>query len=154
MGLFSDVFGGKNSGDLMHKISGKEGIKSAVGSNIWQNVHDVVRGKQSFKEGGAFAAKDALIAGASVTGGAHLLSANTTREGFSKLMGSDDDVNPPPVDKLPAQGAGARSAKQRARQQALAAAKKRFGFGDTVATSPLGLQGDGAPLGKKTLIGA
>jgi len=41
-----------------------------------------------------------------------------------------------------------------ARSRAIESAAKRFSFRQTVATSPLGLQGPGAQLGKKRLLGA
>jgi hypothetical protein len=63
------------------------------------------------------------------------------------------DERPPPVGAKPGQGAGNIAAKQQARARAIAAARGRFGIGDTIATSPLGLTGDGAALGKKRLIG-
>jgi len=40
-----------------------------------------------------------------------------------------------------------------ARERAIEGAAKRFSFKQTVATSPLGIQGPGAQLGKKRLLG-
>lgn len=75
----------------------------------------------------------------------HLLLRAATRE--------PKGTEPPPVGEAPALGAGTEEAKQEARRRALQRASRRFGFRQTFATSPLGIQGGGAELGKKTLVG-
>lgn len=159
-------------GDSFKKV-GKSGDFFKPTKDFGKNLErEARRGDSSFfaKKGAAFAFGPQDPSGGLITAGLlHQTSDRRTQRAsedvgaagaisgggaFTHLLKRDDDVNPPPVDELPAQGAGVRSAKQRAREQAIAAAKKRFGFSDTVATSPLGLQGEGAPLGKKTLIGA
>lgn len=64
-----------------------------------------------------------------------------------------DDTKPPPVGAAPAQGAGQTEAQRAARKRAVEAAGQRFGFRQTVATSALGVQGEGAQLGTKKLLG-
>jgi len=64
-----------------------------------------------------------------------------------------DKTTPPPVASLPSQGAGVTAAKQEARRRALERARGRAGFASTIGTTPLGLTGDGAAIGKKRLTG-
>ena len=60
---------------------------------------------------------------------------------------------PPPVAPAPGQGANTETAKREARLRARRAAGSRFGFAQTISTSPLGLQGEGAAVGRKRLLG-
>jgi hypothetical protein len=63
--------------------------------------------------------------------------------------------DPPALGEAPGSGADTIAAKRQARQRALQAAARRKGLGlsGTVATTPLGLQGDGAAVSQRRLIG-
>jgi len=67
--------------------------------------------------------------------------------------GQDGGTEAPPAQPLPPVGAGTRTARQDARQRAIDTQRKRFGLSNTVGTTPLGVQGGGAPTGKKRLTG-
>jgi len=71
------------------------------------------------------------------------------------LFKEEAGTDAPPVRGAPAQNEQVLSAKRQARQRAINAASQRRGLGlsGTIATSPLGLQGDGAATSSRKLIG-
>jgi len=145
--------GGSSSKDFIGGLASKGGIKSALGFNQYQNAHDVARGKVDFWRGGELAFKDATKAGLSVGFGAHLHSATTTRNAIQKLFDQDDTEKPPDVETQPGVGAETETEKSAARKRARQQAALRYGSASTINTSALGLQGQGAQVGKKKLVG-
>ncbi len=71
-------------------------------------------------------------------------------ERFHRREEADGDT-PPDVGPGPGVGSNDMSARQRARNRAIAEARRRRG--STTATTPLGVQGPGADVGKKRLLG-
>lgn len=84
-----------------------------------------------------------------------VFGANLGHQAGAALFGSPDDVDAPLASKAPAQNEKTLTAKKQARQRAINAAAQRRGQGlsGTIATSPLGLQGDGAATSSRRLIG-
>jgi hypothetical protein len=77
--------------------------------------------------------------------------------GHQLLKGSYDGkkTDAPPLAKKRSAGLGTIAAKRQARDlaQNQAASRRGLGLGGTIATSPLGLQGDGATTTRRRLIG-
>lgn len=84
-----------------------------------------------------------------------ILGANLGHQLIAPLFDVEDAPDAPLVKDKPAQGATTIAAKRQARQRALNAAAQRRGLGlsGTVRTTPLGLQGDGAAVSRRRLIG-
>ena len=123
------------------------------GLRINQPAIDLVRGKSSGKKFlGQQEQATRIFAKTSITEGV-IAGAAAPLGAFSQLFQKPDRDRPPGVEPGPGQGAGQEEAKRRARAQAISGARQRFGVRQTFATSPLGVVGGGATLGRKRLLG-
>jgi len=166
MGLFKDSFqksfkSGKLpgiSGGLRSTESGARGIFKGPGST------------RSLKRGGVATALDptgtsqaTIFAGQALQGGgaqgvelagtALAIGAGTTLGPVSHMFKSDSSTKPPAVGAGPGVGAGTEEATQEARRRAIAENIARRKRSSTIGTTPLGVQGERAAIGKKRLTG-
>jgi hypothetical protein len=168
MGFFDKVF--EEAGRFIDKtadddLSMKDAKRGNINSGGWRNIlHGGLSSKSTFSsanearrlqasgdiKGSGRAAEKAV--GASVR--SNVAAGYGFNAGHQAIFGIEgDDTEAPAAQSLPPVGAGTRSARQDARQRAIDTQKKRFGLSSTVGTTPLGIQGQGAPTGKKRLTG-
>ena len=140
------------------KLDKKDLKRGRLDSGGWMNVFGAGLNSKDFLKLGTRTLKGDISVGErgyrqSVTNfqytGAY--GANVPHQAIFRDPGGGTEA--PPAQPLPPVGAGTRTARQDARQRAIDSQRKRFGLSSTVGTTPLGVQGQGAPTGKKRLTG-